>query len=157
MAKGNRGKPPARGYAVGYGKPPAQTRFRAGQSGNPAGRRPGARNFKTDLLRTLGAPVKVKDGARTQTKSTQEGALMMLREKALRGDVRALDRLLELALRFNNDEGPTGPASPLSTDDHAMLAAYVAQAREPPPLETAKSSDDTPLEHGAKSPRKLFK
>ena len=30
---------------------------------------------------------------------------MVLREKALRGDARALDRFLELALRFNNDAG----------------------------------------------------
>ena len=29
---------------------------------------------------------------------------MVLRERALKGDARALDRLLELALRFNNDE-----------------------------------------------------
>jgi len=26
------------GYEVGYGKPPLQTRFRKGQSGNPRGR-----------------------------------------------------------------------------------------------------------------------
>jgi hypothetical protein len=115
------------------------------------------RNFKTDVLRTLGAPVKVKDGARTRTKSTQEGALMMLREKALRGDVRALDRLLELASRFNNDAGTTGPASPLSDDDHAMLAAYVVQLGESTTLQTPKSPDDPPLEHGGKSAGKTSK
>jgi hypothetical protein len=30
--------PPAPGYEVGYGKPPMDTRFRKGASGNPGGR-----------------------------------------------------------------------------------------------------------------------
>lgn len=31
-------------YEVGYGKPPAETRFKKGQSGNPNGRPKGSRN-----------------------------------------------------------------------------------------------------------------
>ena len=46
------------GYEVGYGKPPTHGRFRAGQSGNPAGRRKGVRNLMTDVKRTLRVPVK---------------------------------------------------------------------------------------------------
>src|SRR6202022_3261656 len=37
-------------YDVGYGKPPKHTRFRAGQSGNPAGRRKGVRNLMTPAV-----------------------------------------------------------------------------------------------------------
>ena len=62
------------GYEVGYGKPPTHSQFRPGQSGNPAGRRKGVRNLKTDVKRTLATPVKVKEGGRTRTRSTQEGA-----------------------------------------------------------------------------------
>jgi hypothetical protein len=36
-------------YEVGFGKPPKHTRFRAGQSGNPAGRRNGIRDLMTDV------------------------------------------------------------------------------------------------------------
>ena len=61
------------GYEVGYGKPPKHSQFRPGQSGNPAGRRKGVRNLKTDVKRTLATPVKVKEGGRTRTRSTQEG------------------------------------------------------------------------------------
>ena len=78
-------------------------RFRPGQSGNPAGRRKGVRNLVTDVQRMLATPVKVKEGGRTRTRSTQEAALMVLRDKALRGDVRALELCLELARRFNNE------------------------------------------------------
>ena len=98
------------GDAVGYGKPPRHSQFRAGQSGNPMGRRKGVRNLETDVKRTLGTPVKVKEAGRTRKRSTQQGALMVLREKALQGDSRSLDRLLELALRFNNDMAEIGPA-----------------------------------------------
>jgi len=34
-------------YEIGYRKPPAHTRFKAGQSGNPAGRPRGARKQQT--------------------------------------------------------------------------------------------------------------
>lgn len=112
-------------YEIGYGKPPTHTQYRPGQSGYPAGRRKGVRNLKTDVKRTLAMPVKVKEAGRTRTKSTQEAALMVLRERALNGNTRALERFLELALRFNNDEA--GQPQQLTADDRAILAAYVAQ------------------------------
>ncbi len=61
-----------RGYTVGYGKPPIHSRFRPGQSGNPAGRRKGVRNLITDVKRTLSMPVRVKEAGRMRKKSTQE-------------------------------------------------------------------------------------
>jgi hypothetical protein len=63
------------GYEVGYGRPPRHSRFRLGQSGNPAGRRKGIRNLKTDVMRTLKTPIKVKEAGRSKTRSTQEGLL----------------------------------------------------------------------------------
>jgi hypothetical protein len=113
---------------VGYCKPPKHSRFRPGQSGHPQGRRKGVRNLKTDVMRMLAAAIKVKEDGRLRTRSTQESALMVMRNKALRGDARALDRLLELALRFNSDSVDIGSAQPLPADDQAILAAYVAKA-----------------------------
>jgi hypothetical protein len=112
-------------YEVGYGKPPVHSRFRPGQSGYPAGRRKGVRNLKTDVKRMLAMPVKVKEGGRTRTKSTQEAALLVLRERTLNANTRAFDRIIDLALRFNNDEG--GQAQQLTADDRAILAAYMAR------------------------------
>jgi hypothetical protein len=113
-------------YEVGYRRPPEHSRFRPGQSGNPAGRRKGVRNLMTDVQRTLRVPVKVTEGGRTRKISTQEGLLMRLREKGLQGNARSLDRLLELAQRYNN-EGEIGPAQALSADDQGILAAYAAE------------------------------
>jgi hypothetical protein len=52
--------------------------------------------------------------------------LMVLREKALKGDARALDRFVELANRFNNEPAPE-VAQTLSDDDREILAAYAAE------------------------------
>jgi Family of unknown function (DUF5681) len=114
------------GYQVGYGKPPKHSQFRPGQSGNPAGRRKGVRNLKTDVMDMLATPVKVKEGGRTRTRSTQK-AVLILREKVFKDNTRALDRFLELAMRFNDDAAEVGQAQPLPADDQAILAAYVAE------------------------------
>jgi hypothetical protein len=114
-------------YTVGYGKPPQRTRFRPGQSGNPAGRPGGVRNLRTDVTRTLRAPIKIREGGRSRTISTQAGVLMLLREKALNGDPRALDRFLELAIRFNNEAGLEVAQQDLSAGDRAILDAYAAE------------------------------
>jgi hypothetical protein len=145
-------------YVVGYGNPPKHSQYRPGESGNPAGRRKGIHNLKTDVVRTLATPVKVKEGGRTRTRSTQEGALMLLREKALRGDARALDRIFELALRFNNDTAEIGPAQPLAAEDQAILAAYVAEIGASATAQVAtKPLDDSSPKPAAKSARKASK
>jgi hypothetical protein len=130
------------GYEIGYGKPPKHSRFRPGQSGNPAGRRKGVRNLMTDVKRTLRVPVKVKESGRARKISTQEGALMLLREKALQGDAWALDRLLELARLFNNDASESGPAPALASDDRAILDAFATEIAATARAQPTASPDD---------------
>jgi hypothetical protein len=139
-------------YEVGYRKPPRHTQYRPGQSGYPAGRRKGVRNLKTDVKRTLAMKVKVKENGRTRTKSTQEAALMVLREKALNGNIRALNSFLDFALRFNNDEA--GQAQQLPADDQAILDAYVAARTT---SATGNSADDPASKTGSGSGRKARK
>jgi len=114
---------------VGYGKPPRENQFKPGQSGNPAGRRKGTRNLKTDVQRTLKLPVRVNGRRGSRNISTQEGVLLKLRENALQGDPRALDRLLEWALRFNNDAGEIGTTASLGPDDQSILDAYAEEIK----------------------------
>jgi len=112
---------------VGYGRPPVHTRFKPGQSGNPCGRKKGTLNFATDLKRTLEAPITLTDpGKKPRKVSTQTAVLLRLREKALKGDARALDRLLELARIFHT--GPISePTTAISSDDQAILDAFREQ------------------------------
>ncbi len=110
----------------GYCDPPEHTRFKKGQSGNSKGRPTGSKNFSTDVKATLQAPVRINSDGRPRTVSTQEAALMRLREKALKGDARALDRMIELAGTYN-DEEMAEAAAKLSLTDAEVLEAYQAR------------------------------
>ena len=141
-----------RDHDVGYGKPPRHSRFKKGQSGNTKGRPRGSRNFSTDLKATLEEPIRVTNHGKSQTVSTQQAALMRLREKALSGDVRALDSLIGLA-RLYNDEEMAEAATRLSATDAEILEAHDAKVlrragmAEPQP--GTRKRRDTRQEHDA--------
>ena len=155
------------GYDVGYGRPPKHTRFKPGQSGNPNGRPKGVRNFGTDLKATLNAPVRLMRDGRPRKVSTQEAMLLRLREKALGGEARALDRLLLLAQAYNNEN--LTAATGLSADDSKLLEVFRARVLSgaagagEPAGEEANASDGAPtsgpisLESGDKTKPKTVR
>jgi hypothetical protein len=113
------------GFTVGYRKPPHHSRFQPGRSGNPHGKQKGVRNLGSDVKRTLEVPVRLNEQGRARRVSTQEAALLRLREKALKGDARSLDQLLELAKTFNNCAAVESVGDEaLAAEDQAILDAY---------------------------------
>lgn len=110
-------------YDIGYGKPPRHTQWKSGRSGNPKGRPKRSRNFKSDVKNTLKEPVRLAKNGKPKTVSAQHAALLRLRERALQGEPRALDRLLELARRYNDDDLAENAAR-LDPTDEDILAAY---------------------------------
>ena len=111
-------------YDVGYGKPPQHTQFKESQSGNPKGRPKGSNNFRTDVKHTLKEPVRLNKGGKRKTVSTQEAALLRLREKALSGDARALERLLALAQVYNDEQLVSDASQQITAEDDEILEAY---------------------------------
>ena len=111
-------------YEVGYGKPPKHTQFTKSRSGNPKGRPKGSNNFGTDVKRTLKAPVRLTKDGSPKTVSTQEAALLRLREKALIGDARALDRLLSLAQVYNDEQLVRDASQQITAKDAEILEAH---------------------------------
>src|ERR1700730_15118928 len=119
---------------TGYKKPPQQSRFRPGRSGNPRGKQKGVRNLGSDVKRTLEDPLRLLEQGRARRVSTQEAALLRLREKALKGDARSLDQLLELAKTFNNSAAVESVGDEaLAAEDQAILDAYAEEVRSRPP------------------------
>lgn len=85
-------------YEVGYGKPPATTRFKPGQSGNPRGRPKGAKNrlpklneerLKMIILQEAYRDITVRDGARNVTIPMAQAVMRSLSVNAAKGQHRA--------------------------------------------------------------------
>jgi hypothetical protein len=116
-------------YEVGYGRPPRHSRFRPGQSGNPRGRPNGSRNFASDLDRLLMAKITVNRDGKPRKVTTQEAALLRLGERALKGDPRALLRLLDLAQRRSEEREERSAERHLSANEEAILSRFEEEVR----------------------------
>ena len=114
-------------YAVGYGKPPVNTRFKRGQSGNPKGRPKGSRNFKTEIHEALRARVVVTIGGKTRKISTLAASMLKLVKRGFDGDVRALRLLIDLAQTCNDEEQTLTAGT--SDDDLQLLAVFEDRVR----------------------------
>jgi len=79
---------------VGYGRPPAQSRFRKGQSGNPRGRpRNRHRGIPHDVV--LGQMVTLREDGRQRRVTAAEAFLLQLTQRGLAGDSAAARASLE--------------------------------------------------------------
>ena len=83
-------------YDIGFGKPPAATRFKRGQSGNPKGRPKGKRNAATVIMRALQAKVVINENGRRREVTKFEAAVTQVANKAAGGDLRALNLVTAL-------------------------------------------------------------
>lgn len=84
-------------YVVGYGKPPKETRFKPGQSGNPKGRTKGARGFDAALDHELKQTVVVTENGRSRKLRKRDVVIKTLVNQAMKGDARAIRVLIERA------------------------------------------------------------
>lgn len=97
-------------YETGYGKPPLHTRFKAGQSGNPKGRRKGSRNLASALESALQELVTVNEGGVRKRVTKKQAALKQIANKAASGDVNGLRILIPLLQYL--EQRPPDPALP---------------------------------------------
>src|SRR6266852_2960364 len=86
--------------AVGYKRPPTNTRFPQGKSGNPHGRPTGHRNIANLTKDLLNRPVRVRSGGETREMRAVEAIWRVLTNKATQGNSRAtslVNKLREMA------------------------------------------------------------
>ena len=108
-------------YETGYRKPPKHTRFTKGQSGNPKGRPKGTQNLRTDLSEELSELIRVREGDREITVSKQRALLKTLTARALKGNTRAAQLVLDLVWRVIEREATPEPVADLTPEDQAIL------------------------------------
>lgn len=101
-------------YEVGYGKPPKQSRFKPGQSGNPRGRPIGARGTHSQLqawsqpsremiLRELYEPVTIKEGGRVYKVTGVQAVVKATKKSALMGSAMAQRTALSLVKQLEDE------------------------------------------------------
>ena len=81
---------------VGYSKPPRHSRFVKGQSGNPHGRPPGAKNLKTLLNKALNELVIVTENGGHRKISKREAIITQLVNRSAKADLKAIQILLAM-------------------------------------------------------------
>ncbi len=109
-------------HDVGYGRPPAASRFKPGQSGNPAGRPKRAPSFTLELMEELAVETTVEGGREKITR--QRAIAKSLVNEAINGNVRVLSLLLPMLARLpeNDDAGSSGEAS-----DREIVEDYLSR------------------------------
>lgn len=82
-------------YDIGYAKPPKNTQFKKGKSGNPGGRPKGAKNLYKSLVEALATPVKVQMNGKQCKKPLLVATAIALSLKAMQGNVQAFNSLFD--------------------------------------------------------------
>ena len=81
---------------VGYGRPPRETRFVKGQSGNPSGKRKAVRSPVSELEQFLDTPIVVIEKGRRKTMRPMEIVRTKVFQLAAQGDLRASKLMFDL-------------------------------------------------------------
>jgi hypothetical protein len=139
-------------YAVGYGRPPVQTRFKPGQSGNPRGRP--RKSPPEDLalaqidpllaatLRVTSEGVAVNVGGRVKTVGGEEALIRTLMDHALSGDIRATRILLDL--RAQAQEAARVQAQSANSEEMVALTLKIARLLRMTEAQGDENSDNAP-------------
>ena len=107
-------------YEVGYGKPPRNTRFQKGVSGNPKGRPKKALDFDHALLRESRVYVTLNENGRRHRITKHELLIKQLLNKAIGGNI---------------------PAARTYFDRHQIASEKVAQLEAAQAKEAERRSD----------------
>ena len=118
-------------YEVGYGKPPHQTRFKPGCSGNPRGRPKDAKNLSTLVHEALNEPVVVAENGRRRKISKRQAIIAQLVNRSAQADFKATQIVLGL-LRDIESRGDPGTADqPAFTEaDQEIIQQIKARLRD---------------------------
>ena len=116
-----------RDYEVGYGKPPRNTQFKKGQSGNPRGRPSGSKNLATLVSVALNEPVIVVENGGRRKINKREAIIKQLVNRSTKADWRAIKILLDIVREIEGRVEPEAGENSFSAADEKVIAQIKAR------------------------------
>jgi hypothetical protein len=118
-------------HEVGYKRPPKDTQFAAGQSGNPAGRPKGRRNFSALMDEAMEERMTINEGGRRRTVTKGQVIAKQLMNKAASGDLGAMKLAVTLFGRSElPDQRETTPQAEADARTRANVMAKIVAAAQ---------------------------
>ncbi len=113
-------------YELGYMKPPKSGQFQPGQSGNPKGRPSGSQNTHKLLDEIVNEKIQMTKNGRSVRISKKQAMLLQATNKAVQGDLRALQTLLPMMTAADDrNEQLAKVAEAIRQDDKEILTQYL--------------------------------
>ena len=116
-----------RDYEVGYGKPPRNTQFKKGQSGNPRGRPSRSKNLATLVSVALNEPVIVVENGGRRKITKREAIIKQLVNRSTKADWRAIKILLDIVREIESRVEPETAESSFSAADEKVIEQIKAR------------------------------
>jgi Family of unknown function (DUF5681) len=132
-------------YAVGYGRPPKETRFAPGRSGNPRGRPKAVPTVGAILRSIIQQKIAVTENGKTRRLPALEVLLRRLVNNAMRGDAKALKLMVSFLDRYAETTEAKVQLNDLLAEDREILTQYLPEATEPVGT-AAEKADGEPTE-----------
>lgn len=119
-------------FEVGYRKPPANTRFVKGRSGNPGGRPRGKRSagLMEDVQSLASGKITAREGNKIERITMQKALIRSLCHQAIKGSVPAARKLFELIQEASLSEEVAAPATELSPENREILKRYLERTAD---------------------------
>lgn len=115
-------------YETGYMNPPKSGQFQPGQSGNPRGRPSGSKNTHKLLDEIVNEKIQMTKNGKPVKISKKQAMLLQATNKAVQGDLKALQTLLPvMAEADNKNEELAKAATAIRQDDIEILKQYLKE------------------------------
>lgn len=108
-------------YEIGFGRPPKNTQFTPGQSGNPKGRKRQPKSVQAQMQTIVEKKVRINEGGKTKSLPILTVILRTFANKAVKGDQRAAEFIVKLLYAPEYANADAIDQASLSSADQAML------------------------------------
>jgi Family of unknown function (DUF5681) len=117
-------------YKIGYGRPPRNSRFEPGQSGNRRGRPPGSKNLSSLLSKALDEPVIVVENNRRRKIAKRQAIVTQFVNQSAKGDLKATQLLLSILRDLEGRAEPgSADADKITEADQQIIKRIKARLR----------------------------